>query len=285
MLRNLIISDVDGTLINSEEADYLLPELIDAVRRYQEVGGYFSLATGRPGETALPIAKRLGVNSPIIVQNGAQIINMDGTELYSSRFPLVHLREFLDIVLDKMLLIFAKDGTVYCSQRNEDCELYERKENVQCQLIDRDSMFTDTVVYKALLIGDVDYCQEVWATMPEELQNAFSYVKSEDDYVEFLEKGVNKGHALEILLEKLDLEVPNCIAIGNHMNDAAMLEIAGLGIAVNNATDELKDIAGQISDLEYGLAVADVLNTCSKLLCESRNNSSTFHNGKKQKEV
>ena len=80
----LFVTDMDGTLLNREHR--ISPENRRAVREATAAGVTVTIATGRMHESALPYARELGVDVPIITYNGALIKSVTGREYFSSRF-------------------------------------------------------------------------------------------------------------------------------------------------------------------------------------------------------
>ncbi|HDI7330654.1 TPA: HAD family phosphatase [Staphylococcus aureus] len=66
-------------------------------------------------------------------------------------------------------------------------------------------------------------------------------------FLEFMAKDVSKGNAIKALCQKLGYSVDQVIAFGDSMNDKSMFEVAGLAIAMGNASDELKQYADEIT--------------------------------------
>ena len=71
MAIKLVVSDIDGTLIDGTEA--IAPELIEAAQKCKEHGVVFSFATGRTKELAARLVKTVGITSPYVISNGACI--------------------------------------------------------------------------------------------------------------------------------------------------------------------------------------------------------------------
>ena len=84
-------------------------------------------------------------------------------------------------------------------------------------------------------------------------------VKEEDDYFEIVQSNISKGSALKVLKNHLNIENLEIIAVGNHMNDKELLEVADVGFAVNNAVVGLKDIADYTTKEEYENGVIEII--------------------------
>ena len=68
-------------------------------------------------------------------------------------------------------------------------------------------------------------------------------INKEYEYLDIVPKNVSKGNALEFLGNYLNIKKNEILAIGDNLNDLDMVEKAGIGIAVNNAYSELKQVA------------------------------------------
>jgi len=67
-------------------------------------------------------------------------------------------------------------------------------------------------------------------------------------FVEVLNKIVNKGSGLELLCEKLGVDISDCIAFGDGDNDIEFIEKSGLGVAMKNARETLKNVADEVTE-------------------------------------
>ena len=79
-------------------------------------------------------------------------------------------------------------------------------------------------------------------------------------YIEFNDKGVNKGAGITFLADHLDLEISQTIAIGDNFNDFPMLETAGLSVGVQNMVPELKEKMDYVTEANHNeSAIAEVI--------------------------
>ena len=71
--------------------------------------------------------------------------------------------------------------------------------------------------------------------------------------------GINKARSIEVLLNRLKLTEQQCIACGDAYNDVTMIQYAGLGVAMGNAVDEVKEAANLVTDTNDRDGVAKVV--------------------------
>ena len=96
MSTKMIVSDLDGTLFNSDCEGYgVSKELISYIKKFKEKGNMFTIATGRPIETSIEVAKEVGINAPYITYNGAKIVDINGEKINTERFLIKEKLFFL----------------------------------------------------------------------------------------------------------------------------------------------------------------------------------------------
>lgn len=257
----MIVSDLDGTLFNSDFEGYeVSKELISHIEEFKSRGNIFTIATGRPIESSIEVAKKVGINAPYITYNGAKIANIEGEKIYSQQFLLADVLPFLKELesMGASILIYI-NGKVQCLKYTERISIYEKKEIIKCEEIDESMLEDNTKVNKVLVIGDVKKYKNAWNNLDILIKEKFRYVISEDDYFEIVQSNISKGSALKILKDHLDIQDLQIIAVGNHMNDKELIEVADIGFAVNNAVDGLKEIADYITTKDYESGVIEIL--------------------------
>ena len=98
--------------------------------------------------------------------------------------------------------------------------------------------------------------EEVLENIPKDLFDKYTIVRSAPFFLEFLNKNANKGTALEALCNTINIPLSKSIAVGDEENDQHMIKMAGLGVAMGNARDSIKEIANYVtcSNNEHGVA-------------------------------
>jgi Cof subfamily protein (haloacid dehalogenase superfamily) len=109
-----------------------------------------------------------------------------------------------------------------------------------------------------MMIDEPALLDEIIPLIPESFMEKYTVVKSTPFFLEILNKEVHKGAALERLATHLGLDRSEVMALGDNENDVTMIEYAGLGIAMANATENVKNAADIItaSNDEHGVAEA-----------------------------
>ena len=121
------------------------------------------------------------------------------------------------------------------------------------------------------LIGSEDYIKIMFIDHPEKLDKAieklpswlyekYNVVRSADHFLEILPKEVDKGLGLVMLADKLGIKIEETIGVGDAGNDLNLIKSAGLGVAMGNAFDFVKEAADYVAKTNEEDGVAEVIN-------------------------
>lgn len=254
----LVVCDLDGTLINSDLVGHKLSkEIIDLVKVLKERGIYFTIATGRETMAAKSIVEELELNCPYITFNGAQLTETDGTNIYGS---YVNLGKWMNVIkeVDRIggQVVVCEEDTAYALRLNERIRIFENKQKIKCDKIEIRNI-PKIKTSKLLLLGDINRFKDI-ISKDHYLINNFELIQSEDDYLEIVNKGINKGEMVKELIRQMDIK-GEVLSIGNHMNDLELLQAADIGVAVANATEELKSYADYITKGQFEQGVIETI--------------------------
>jgi Cof subfamily protein (haloacid dehalogenase superfamily) len=255
----LLVTDMDGTLLNSGKK--ISTDNVQAIERFVEQGGLFTLATGRITSSVQRFVGQLPINAPAILYNGAIIHDFaQGLDVWQRTLDRA-VRPVLNRVMDK----FPEVGVeIYCGsepyfiRENQTTDHHRRMENFVKPAIGGFEQLNEPW-FKVLLAWDPDRLDEVAAYTEEMADANIAWVRSDNKYLEMLPADATKGHALEHLMELMGIEQPKCIAMGDHLNDLEMIRRAGVGIAVANAHETLTLAANRSCCHHDEHAVADVI--------------------------
>lgn len=147
---------------------------------------------------------------------------------------------------------------------NEYIRSYAKHSEVPFRLVDDLLKVVETGATKILAIGDSETLNEISLEMRTQFHN-LSIFKSFDTYLDFVPKEYSKGKALQLLSKYNGWHPDDIVAFGDNDNDIPLLQEAGIGVAVDNATDALKEVADKIvpSNIEGGpgIFVLDMLDS------------------------
>ena len=251
MKDKLIISDLDGTLLNNQHE--ISEHNQKWITKFISEGGLFTFATGRMEETTFKFIEQLNITLPIISYNGARLFcPIQNKVLYED--TMLVSPEIWKIILGPHYeygLVIYKDNQPFTLNKNPIIKRFEKKENINCKLGSLDS-FIDSPISKILIMAEKESIYGKSKNLLEIEKNVlnnssdFTTVFSESNYLEVLPAGTSKGRGVNRLLSHLDKECQYSIGIGDNLNDISLLENVDFGIAVKNAQQELKQIANKV---------------------------------------
>lgn len=251
MKDKLIISDLDGTLLNNQHK--VSEQNQRRIKKFISEGGLFTFATGRMEETTFQFIEQLNITLPIISYNGARLFCPIQNKILYEDTMLV-LPEIWKMILEphhEYGMVIYKDNQPFTLNKNSIIEKFEQKEKINCKLGSLDT-FIDSPISKILIMVEKESIYGKDANLLEieknilENSSDFTTVFSESNYLEILPVGTSKGRGVNRLLNHLDKESLYSIGIGDNLNDISLLKNVNLGIAVKNAQQELKQIASKV---------------------------------------
>lgn len=262
MKYKILVLDLDGTLTNKKKE--ITEHTRETLIRAQEAGVKIVLASGRPTYGIMPLARQLELDKYegyILAYNGGQIIDCKTGELM--------YENVLDPAVYPYLYECAKsNGFQILSYKDE----YIISENADDQYVQHEAFlnrmpsktvenFLDVInfpVAKCLIVGDPEPLAQLEPVMKKELKSKMNVFRSEPFFLELVPKGIDKARCLAVLLEELGMTPDEMMACGDGFNDLSMIEYAGLGVAMANAQEVVRQAANYItlSNEEDGVAHA-----------------------------
>ncbi|HML32360.1 Cof-type HAD-IIB family hydrolase [Sporomusa sphaeroides] len=243
MAIKLVALDLDDTLLNSKLA--VSPRACEAIRQAVAQGVTVTIATGRMYRSALPYARQLGLDVPIITYNGALIKSCLSGE--------VLLDQPIERKLSQQVLALCKERGWYIQNYVRD-ELYVEKINQYAEQYSRLAAVPVTAVGDRLYDGEESSNKMLIMSTPEGIVEIYDICKalfgnqlsiaiSKPTYLEITDPLANKGRALAFLADKLGIKKEETMAVGDSGNDVDMLKYAGWSVAMGNASAAVKAIA------------------------------------------
>ncbi|MFW6007126.1 MAG: Cof-type HAD-IIB family hydrolase [Halanaerobiales bacterium] len=248
MNYKLLALDLDGTLLN--EKSKLTQTSIEIINKIKQQGVKVIIATGRMLISALPYVKKLNLKGPVITYNGAYVKDISTEKVLYHKPVCEKLAvEIIRECKDKDLhLNFYLDDKLYVEEDNYLSRGYERSSGVTAHKVSSFEKFRGKDPTKLLIIEeDREKHQYLLKYFIDKYSKSLEIAESKSNYIEFMAKGVSKGKALKYITEKYSLKPKEVIAIGDSWNDLSMLSWAGVGIAMGNASDDIKKQADMVA--------------------------------------
>jgi Cof subfamily protein (haloacid dehalogenase superfamily) len=246
-MYKMIAIDVDDTLINDQ---LLVSEPTKAaLAKAADAGVIITLATGRMYASAKQIARQVKLNVPLITYQGSLVKNLlDETILYERSVPK-EMAQFLYDYSEKhgLHLQAYYNDELYVKEENQKVIDYSKLSNIPYVVESDLHKLIQKPMTKMLFIDEPEYLDTIAADLHQHIGGQVHMTKSKPHFLEILHKEGTKGHAVQFLANHFGLDCSQVIAIGDSWNDREMLEVAGLGVAMENAVESLKEIADYIT--------------------------------------
>lgn len=258
----ILCLDIDGTLFNSQKK--ISEKTKEGLINFQKQGNRIILASGRPTQGIMHIAYELEMEAYhglLISYNGSQVYDLTTKEVVfnqaisieDSKKVIHHCKQFdqLHIMVDYEDSFYVED--VYDCMIQKDGKpfniiQYEAREG---HMLLKEVWDLEDFVYfptnKILTTADPSYLQKHYQEISKPFKENLNSMFTADFYYEFTAKGIDKAKALSFIQEKYGLDLNDMIAFGDGQNDQTMLQFAGIGIAMENAVESLKEVADLIT--------------------------------------
>jgi len=263
--------DLDGTLLNEElEIEQRTAERLTALSAR---GVEIILCSGRRFSAAVGYAHELGLTGPIVVNNGTIVKEVAGERtIYTDYFPQEHLAGLLDLLkgigLPAVLLtdeypdydfcVDVAEGvneyhTEYLDLNREMGRVVDDLAAVRCHTVSQVNVFH---AYPTLLEAE----KRIREAMNGKVGTVIiQHVKYKGCSLEMASPTASKWKALRWIAQQRGIKPEEIVAIGDEVNDIAMVRKAGFGVAVANALDEVKAAADYVTKQPHNRGVEEVI--------------------------
>ncbi|WP_078544465.1 HAD family hydrolase [Litchfieldia alkalitelluris] len=234
---SILFLDIDGTILTSD--DSIQESTKEAVKQVQAKGIEVFLATGRPLHEIWDIGKTLNVDA-FIGYNGAYAIR-NHKEIYNKPIDSTTVEKYLQTAKQ-----YGHELVMYTNKKNvmSSLESERIKEFITKFHLKHNEEYTPAVIDKILGMTVVNVNADEQALYNEEGIH-LSQVNLEGFHhcYDVIRDTANKGQAVKMVLNQLNIDPKASIAFGDGMNDKEMLSVVGEGFSMGNAHPQLHTYA------------------------------------------
>ena len=280
----LIASDMDGTLLNSDHK--ISKESLEAIKKSQEMGVHFAIATGRIYSDVEPFLKEHGIECECIVMNGAEYRDKDGNILGTIEIDKNKAAEIFDMIKknDISSEIYTSHG-LYTIDTKEKALIQTA---YRVQVFNPGTSFEDAIglAKKHSHFTELNYInnieeflnsnikigkfvtfynhEETTRIVKEKLENiqGLAILSTFTKNIEINNINAQKGVILSKVAQKMGIKKDEVMVIGDSFNDYSMFIEFENSYAMENAIPEIKEIAKYITDTNNNDGVAKAIYKC-----------------------
>ena len=258
----LIAMDLDGTLNNDQKV--ITEKTKAALMAAQRKGIRLALASARPSpglfkeRDILRLQDHKGI---LMSYNGGRIVDAEtGKVLFETSMDLEETKQVLRKLEDLPVTPILDDGVqFYVTDKNGYKVDYECKNNnMVCSEVGNLADFLTFAPIKILMSVQPEELAEVQKQIADFLPESLTVVQTAAFYLEVIPRIINKGQGIRDICKVLGIEPTEVVSFGDAANDIPMLEAAGMGVAMGNAQQAVKQAADMVtlSNNEDGIAAA-----------------------------
>lgn len=256
----LVAIDLDDTLLDSGLR--ISPRCASDILELRDLGVKVTLATGRMYRSALRYALQLGMELPLITYQGALVKDtLSGEVLYFC--PVGEMAStVMEFLKSRGIYYHAYfDDQLCVESRSPEALAYSQLAGVELNLIpDLIAASRSIPTFKIMAISEqTSRLDPVEADLKACYGQQLYITRSKMHYLEIMHRDANKAQALKLVAEHFGISQSEVLAIGDSYNDLAMLAWAGIGVAVGNAPQLVKDAADYVTSSNDEDGVAEAL--------------------------
>ncbi|MGN7455178.1 Cof-type HAD-IIB family hydrolase [Paenibacillus pasadenensis] len=240
-MYKLLALDMDGTTLTDTQT--ISEENAEWIGRAMEAGITVCFSTGRGFQGAIPFAEQLGLETPLITVNGSEIWSRPHVLHRRTLMGAQEIRRLHELAVrhaEPWFWGYAVEGVFNKEKWIEPADGFDRLHWMKF------GYHTENDAIRESIRQEI----ESWGSL--EITNSSPW------NLELNPLGVNKASALRELCGLLGIAMEEAVAIGDSLNDIAAIRECGLGIAMGNAQDEVKEAADAVTlgNNEHGVAYA-----------------------------
>lgn len=254
----LIALDLDNTLLEKDLT--IADKTLSLLQECAAKGITIVIATGRLFYSAEKYAKQIGPETKVLCYNGCLVSEADGTPIFSTSLTPEIMRKVANFAKERGLYSqFYKDHEILVEKVTDGTTIDPDLANTTAIEVGNYDTYEFTPSPKAMIVAKPEdvpmYQDELKTVIGDE-----TYIAQSQPYlIEIMPKDINKAHSLELLCQRLGITKDEVMACGDNTNDAEMVIWSGLGVAMANAVDSLKEVAEYVCSEERSYGVAEAI--------------------------
>lgn len=253
MKYRLLVLDVDGTLVDSKKE--ISKQTLATLLKVQQMGVRIVLASGRSPFGLRHLIDKLELKNNggyLLSYNGGQVIDVQNDEVLFEKRIDPKMFPYLERKARKNgfgFFTYHKNQLITTNPENEHIRNEAKLNGMEIVAVDNLSESVGFSPCKCVLVSDDEDAlvglKDHWR---KRLAGVLDVYRSEPFFLEVVPEFIDKGNTLGVLIDRLDITADRVMAIGDGRRDFSMLQLAGLSVAMGNASDSIKACADYITE-------------------------------------
>lgn len=262
----LVSSDIDSTLIDNVHP--ICERNIQAISYLKEKHVTFALCTGKSYAISKDFCKKIGADFGIF-GNGSHCVDLTtNKDIFKRTLSISSLTKCLELAKEYDIHVHANTDTGIISEKLEYLDLrnsllFPGKIEIKEVSDIYNTLVTKNVQILQLVLSSVEDLSEFKSKLQQVEGISITHIRKKGkyrdniidkdyEYLDISTSNVSKGNSVNALSNYLNIPEDQILAIGDNINDISMFNVAGIGVAVNNAYDEVKVAADFVTENSAG---------------------------------
>ena len=250
MTKKLIAVDLDGTLLTSTNT--ISKKSKETIEKVLDFGHKVVIITGRDFYGSIKVARELfnrHYGGLVASSNGALVFDLAKNQpIINHTIPREVVKEMIaygkSLGLDYLIYhdnkILAEKDDAY------DLDFLSKKNKLEVEIIEDLADKLDFDLNKLLFSAKPSLIEKVKSDFEEKFKGKVNPIHSMPQFLDCMPAGIHKGRSLLEIADFYGIDHKDTLAFGDEINDETMIEMAGTGIAMANASDYVKNLADDI---------------------------------------
>lgn len=250
MTKKLIAVDLDGTLLTSTNT--ISEKSKESIEKVLDAGHKVVIITGRDFYGSIKVARELfdrHEGGLVASSNGALVFDLAKDKpIINHTIPREVVKEMIaygkSLGLDYLIYhdnkILAEKDDAY------DLDFLSKKNKLEVEIIEDLADNLDFDLNKLLFSAQPSLIEKVKSDFEEQFKGKVNPIHSMPQFLDCMPAGIHKGRSLLEIADFYGIDHKDTLAFGDEINDETMIEMAGIGIAMANASDYIKNLADDI---------------------------------------
>ena len=246
-----LVLDIDGTLTNSRKD--ITPATKEDIQNLMKQGQKVILASGRPTPGMRRAEKELEMDKfggYLLSYNGAKVVDcITGEIVYQKVLPLSLIPGIYQFAKEHGcgLISYLGEEVISAFEPDEYVQLEARINGLPIRVVENFAEFIDFDVNKCLMTAPAEQAAIYEKELQEKYGDVCSIYRSEAFFIEVMPQNIDKANSLDKMLPAIGVTRENTVCCGDGFNDISMIRYAGVGVAMGNAKDVVKEAADYIT--------------------------------------